>query len=219
MRLLAFIALLFGLCLFSCREKMEATKLETTFSVFKETIAAGNNEALLAMFDSESQAYFTRLAELATTTEEEDTKSDFCLRSGVPLTTRVLLQAGELMVTLEEPDSYGPMNILFNAEMLGFGYFDDTRLSHYRFVEVLQVQGKKAQVAVNVKAGQEVWAQSTYSFTEEEEKWKLNFLSSMSLMEKYLEAQRRKSGLPPRDFVMKMLLEGPQGDVRFRYRK
>ncbi len=217
MRSFLFLALIIG-SLSGCSNEAEHEQLQAAFTAFKQAIADGNNQVVLQSFDQESKDYFTSLAELARW-DNEDNKMGFCQQSGHPLSSLLLLQAGELMYSLDEPATYGPMNVLFNAEMLGFSFFDETRLSHYRFGEVLSIDGDQAQVGVEVKMDEEVWAESTYVFNKEKQEWRLNYLSTLSLMEKYLSAQQRKSGLAARAFIQQLLIDGPPEDARLQHQQ
>lgn len=211
--LLAVFALQFNSC------QTESRALNTHFSVFKQALVSGDNTVLFDQFDKETQEYLTKIAEMALWGEDRlSEKNDFCRQAEHSLSTHLLLKASELMAQLEEAETYGPLKVIFNAQMLKFHFFDETTAQGMTFVEVESMQGDEAKVKVNIPMNGQAKVQSTYTFHYEEEKWRLNLASTLRLSEKILQSQWQNSGQGEREFIEQLLLNGSSG-VNVYYRK
>ena len=208
-----FLSLLLSNC------QSESRALHTHFNLFKQALVAGDNTVLFDQFDQETQEYLTQIAEMALWSENRLTeKKVFCRQAEHTLSTHLLLQASELMAQLEETESYGPLKVIFNAQMLKFHFFDEATAQGMTFVEVEELIGNEAKVKVNIPMNGQAKVQSTYTFHLEEEKWRLNLASTLRLSEKILRSQWQNSGQSERDFIEQLLLNGSSG-VNVYYRK
>lgn len=210
---LALSALLFSGC------QSESRSLDTHFNLFKQALIAGDNTVLFDQFDEATQEYLSTIAEMALWPEDRlPEKNAFCRQAEHPLSTHLLLQASELMAQLEEAETYGPLKVIFNAQMLKFHFFDEETAQGMTFVEVEEVGENTAQVKVNIPMNGQAKVQSTYTFHFEGDRWRLNLASTLRLSEKILQSQWQKSGLSEREFTEQLLLNGSSG-VNVYYRK
>lgn len=196
-----------ALGLAGCSSTAREAEVQSAFQRFQAALAEGDNVAVYELFDSESRLYFTRIGQLALSGTETE-KSAFCQYTDQPWSTRYLLRAGEYMAQIEGAAAFPPLKVIVTAQALSFGILDETQLPDYRFDQVESISGDEAVAIVNHRLNGDAWVRSKFTFHHEDGEWRLNYGSTLTLMERYLATQARRSGLDPRAYIDKLLLEG-----------
>ena len=205
-----------ALLVLGCSRTGQEEAIADAFRRWQAALSAGNNVALLEQFSSESQAYFALLGQLAVGSNESE-KEAFCQMGQIPWSTRYLLQACEFMASVDEATEFTALNVIVTAQALQFGILDEAKLPDYRFDSVADIQGSRAVAIINYRLAPETWVQSRFTFLREDGQWRLDYASTLTLMERYLATNAQKSGLPARQFIQQLLMEGDADGQRLYY--
>lgn len=118
-----------------------------------------------------------------------------------------------------EENSLSLQDVLHLMQLNGTGILGMSLQNRLKFREVADVSGSKAQVKVSVATGGKAKIISNYIFEKEDEKWKINLLSTLTMEEKVLKQNLRRSPLrnDKAAFIVNHLSSPPQ-EMQFQYR-
>ena len=100
----------------------------------------------------------------------------------------------------------------------GVGVFRSSSEAPIKFREVTSVNEHTAKVLVGVPTGEGAIMGTTYTFYFENGEWKLNFPSTMGLVEKIYAQGQKRSGLDEYEYA-KYLNQRTDEGMEFKYRK
>lgn len=209
--------LFFVLLLSGCSQH---TEVEASFLAItgKQPTASSDENPILSKMSQRSIDYFTSLAEIINTGEAEDAEwlgNDY----DVPLSTLemyFMLNRG----TADTTDAkFAALDVLTMFRLFQKGIFRSSLTHPINIHEAAELKGTEALLPVTVPIGDgKSSILSRYRFVQEEQAWKLDFISTLGINEKVLLQNRKRSSLSAPDFI-KSLLERDNDGLNFKYRQ
>ncbi len=167
-------------------------------------------------FDIESKQYLSELAQHINEMDR-DAAEVLGIEHGIPLNTLVIYE-------ILRPDSIGQSEvdisgIITLSALSGMGIFRSTENQALSLQETPRVDGNHAYASILVPTGNgNTFVQTTYSFKKENENWKLNFPSTLSMREKVMSQNRTRRGMTNVDFAIHYANSTDMREMEFSYR-
>jgi len=215
LRLLPFLFL--SILLSSC----ESGKVESTFTEIVDLHTSDDRSGIEDYFDKDTHSYIDQLAECA---KSGDVDKAYFIGKERDATISTLIIYYSLAGTEEKPDTTvsdlsATKEFIWLYFMLdGTGVFRHAKDHPIRIYDGATVRGDVADLNVGIPTGNNAVLGTNYVFNKEDEAWKLNFPSTMRVMEKIYVQNQRNSGLSFRDYA-KQVSQQSGGELQFKYRR
>ncbi len=214
------LPLFFLLSLFTACSGAEK-EVEDTFTTIINLHTSDNRSNIEDYFDDATHQYIAHLIDHARDGDEIDA-DDLGLRNELPISTMTLYYS--LAETEAQPDTSG--SVVFSEEFVwlyflisGSGVFRHTKEYPIKIRDgATLLSDTRAELSVAIPTGNNALLGTTYIFNKEDNKWKLNLLSTMKIMEKIHTQNQRRSGLGVNEYAKQTSRSGSD-ELQFQYRK
>ena len=182
--------------------------------IFRKNFEALKNsddlDEIISLLDEGSKEYFSELGKVAMKGKESEVDW-FCNRTQVPFMSRYLIQFLGTVKQVDSTATFDLRTVIQYARLGEFGLLGFNSKQRYSFKELDHVEGNQALTIFRVSANATTNVTSRVQFNLEDEKWKINFPTSLSYAEKFLKKAWQKSGMAQREFVDDVLENGLSG--------
>jgi len=195
--------------------------VEAKFNKISNLVQVGDNELIYQEFDEHTTQYFDDV--LAAALEKNASRAEVIgAMNGIPISTLMLYD----LLNGPEESVADSLEVVYASETMlrwalrinAFGVFRNTVENPIRVREVTSVNGSEAKVLVTVPTGSGPIIGTTYLFNRENDDWKLNFVSTLRMMEKIHTQGQRSSGLTLMEYANTMNRKVDQ-TTEFKYRQ
>lgn len=204
--------------LLSCGQDTEAIQIAFAKVITQEEWSEENAEKYLT---NNSLKYLRELAKISDTTNYQVAQVMGFEYARELVTMKMHGEMSSYKRVFTAPgESLTVDNILLMMRLNGTGVIGMNTQNRLQFREVTNVSGNKAELEVLVSTGDKnAKIVSTYLFKKENEEWKLDLLSTLSLEEKLLKQTLRRSPLRNNKAVfIANHLSSPPSEMQFQYR-
>ncbi len=203
-------------CLVSCSDN----GVEQKFNAINQMILEGPMDSVYTAFDEESHEYLKDLLQLAQ--EKNIAGAEFLgRRLNIPISTLVLyeyLQApGEESNDSTEELYQSETLLKFILQLTQVGIFRTQAGTPLRFHELEYSNSSSAAATIAVPTGNGPFILTTFQFHREGDEWKLNFPSTMGVMEK-IYAQGQRASLQTSQEYARTIKASTAETFNFKYR-
>ena len=186
----------------------------------------GQPYAVFSMLDASSEEYFDKLVESVRSGDPEAAEYAGQLR-GIPIMSLLLYE--RLTVDVDSLEQFGEyveqsstgtelrsmLDMLLMVNRIGV--FRHSRELPIKREEGTTINGDISPLRVTVPTGKGARLESTYLFAKEEDRWNLNYPSTLKAVESIHRQAQRKSGLDPYQYA-KQVVTTSGGPIQFEYR-